>query len=145
MNKNEEITYLFQRLRLNNIYATFECVSDIKAIVTGDTKSFAKKAYKELSRINLEENKFETLKLTDEQKRRMNFNPLYRYEYRKGTNLRCIFYIQLVKNTNIPIMLCAFTEDGDKKKGKNSYNHNIERAIKLYEKYNKSNCFEGDV
>lgn len=38
-----------------------------------------------------------------------------------------------VNNNNETRLLCAFNEDGDKKTGKNSYNFNIERAIKIYE------------
>lgn len=30
------------------------------------------------------------------------------------------------------ILLCAFNEDGDKTKGKNSYKDNINRAIRIY-------------
>lgn len=34
-------------------------------------------------------------------------------------------------NNSVPILICAFNENGHKKKGENSYPHNIERAIEI--------------
>ena len=57
---------------------------------------------------------------------------MYRYEYRKNSNLRCIYMINNENNMNEIVLLCAFNEDGDKRKGRNSYKDNIERAIRIY-------------
>lgn len=97
-------------------------------------KKFIRDFTKNFIRINLKEyKKYERLKLTPSQNRRLDGNALFRYEYRNSSNLRCIYMVKNVKNTNETYLLCAFNEDGSRKIGKNSYNFNIERAIKIYE------------
>lgn len=71
--------------------------------------------------------------MTPLQNKRLDGNALFRYEYRNSSNLRCIYMVKNVNNINETYLLCAFNEDGSKKTGKNSYNFNIERAIKIYE------------
>lgn len=134
MKRDDEIILFFQKLQNEGILSTKDFLEDIRRIITSDVNNFVKKAYKALSRINLDYSKFETLKLTNIQRKKMEGNLLRRYEYRKNINLKCIFFIQKEDNVNIPILLCAFIEDGDKSKGKDSYKHNIDREVNIYEK-----------
>lgn len=138
MKINGNIVRLFQYLQVENIRATNECVKDVQNLVKNDITKFARNFYDDFTRrIFGKYNRFEQLKLNQNQKQKEKINgrALWRYEYRNNMNFRCIFIIQRENNTDNPILLCAFTEDGDKKKGKNSYNVNIERAIELIKKY----------
>lgn len=66
-------------------------------------------------------------------KEKLDGNSLFRYEYRSNSNLRCIYLIEDENNTKITYLLNAFIEDDSKSNGKNTYNFNIERAIKIYQ------------
>lgn len=125
---------MFQVLEEHGVYASKQFFDDIKSLVKTDIKKFIKDFTKNFTRKNLKENKkYERLKTTPKQNKRLDGNALFRYEYRNSSNLRCIYMVIDVNNNNETRLLCAFNEDGDKKTGKNSYNFNIERAIKIYE------------
>lgn len=137
MDKKIEILRLLQYLQNEGIRVTKDFVKDVQKLVLTDIETFACQFFKDFSRKNFENyNRFEKLKLTKEQKSEIDGYILWRYEYRNTSNLRCIFIIEKVKNIHIPILLCAFNENGNKKRGENSYNHNINRAIKII----KKNC-----
>lgn len=125
---------MFQVLEEHGVYASKQFFDDIKSLVKTDIKKFIKDFTKNFTRKDLKEyKKYERLKTTPSQNKRLDGNALFRYEYRNSSNLRCIYMVIDVNNNNETRLLCAFNEDGDKKTGKNSYNFNIERAIKIYE------------
>lgn len=135
MEKSNEILRLLQYLQNEGIRATDDFVKDIQRLIQTDVETFAAQFYKDFARKNFERyNRFEKLKLTQQQKAMIGGNILWRYEYRNSSNFRCIFILEKAHNGNIPILLCAFNEDGNKKKGNNSYNHNIKRAIQIIKK-----------
>ncbi|MCI9275548.1 MAG: hypothetical protein HFJ24_06250, partial [Clostridia bacterium] len=131
MDIEASIDRLLQQLKKHGIESTKEFRRDIKSLVTSDLENFTKVFFKDFIRKDFENyNRFEKLRnLTHKQKKRLKGNILRRYEYRNTSNLRCIFIIHNDNNKSIPIILCAFNENGDKKKGKQSYNKNIDRAI----------------
>lgn len=130
MQKNEELLRMFQVLEKNKVFCSKTCYKDICKLVNTDINIFIKNFTKDFLRKNFEDyNRFEKLSITDTQKRKLNGNNLYRYEYRNNSNLRCIYIIE--EGNNI-ILLCAFNEDGSKKDGKKSYDNNIRKAIRLY-------------
>lgn len=135
MEKNIEILRLLQYLQNEGIMATKNFVKDIQKLVQTDVESFASQFYKDFVRKDFENyNRFEKLKLTKQEKAEIDGNILWRYEYRNTSNFRCIFIVEKDNNDNIPILLCAFRENGQKKKGLDSYSHNIKRAIKIIKK-----------
>ena len=132
MGKEDQLYRLFQYLQEEGIRVTEEFVKDILKLVKTNIKAFASQIYKDFARKDFENyNRFEKLKLTKQQKLKIEGKNLWRYEYRNTSNLKCIFIVENGNNTDIPILLCAFNEDGDKKDGENSYAHNIERAIEI--------------
>ena len=136
MDFKASIKLLIKELQRNDIYCTKELEKDLQKLVTTDLKRFIKIFFKDFIRKNFDEyNKFEILQnLTENQKKNLKGNLLRRYEYRDTSNLRCIFVVCNDNNKSVPIILCAFNEDGDKKTGKNSYNKNINRAINIFQK-----------
>ena len=136
MDIEASIDRLLQQLKKHGIESTKEFRRDIKSLVTSDLENFTKVIFKDFIRKDFENyNRFEKLRnLTHKQKKRLKGNILRRYEYRNTSNLRCIFIIHNDNNKSIPIILCAFNENGDKKKGKQSYNKNIDRAIDIFER-----------
>ena len=103
-------------------------------MVKTDVKKFIKDFAKNFMRSDLKKyKKYERLNTTPPQNKRLDGNALFRYEYRNSSNLRCIYMVIDVNNKNEVRLLCAFNEDGDKRRGKNSYDANIERAIRIYE------------
>lgn len=137
MEKGTEILRLLQYLQNEGIRVTKDFVKDIQKLILTDVEMFASQFFKDFSRKNFEHyNRFEKLKLTKQQREEIDGNILWRYEYRNTSNFRCIFIIENVENINMPILICAFNENGNKKRGQNSYNHNIDRAIKII----KKNC-----
>lgn len=133
---NSEIRKLFQALQAEEIRATKECVKDIENLVRVDVKKFAVQFFRDFTRFDFEQhNRFEKLTLNKKQKERIEGKILWRYEYRNNMNFRCIFILKEDYNIKNPILLCAFVEDGDKRRGINSYPSNIERAIRLIRKY----------
>ena len=127
---------LLQRLRIEHgVESTKEFGKDLQKLVNTDIERFAKVFYKDFSRKDFENyNKFEKLNLSEKQRKRLKGNLLRRYEYRSTSNLRCIFVVCIDNGNDIPVLLCAFNEDGDKKKGNKSYNKNIDRAIDIFER-----------
>ena len=135
MEKYFEILKLLQYLQNEGIRVTNDFVKDIQRLIQTDVETFASQLFKDFSRKDFENyNRFEKLKLTKQQKSMIDGNILWRYEYRNTSNFRCIFILEKSHNNNTPILLCAFNEDGGKKKGNNSYDHNIKRAIHIIKK-----------
>lgn len=133
MNNESEIVEMLNLLKKNKIYSTPEFEKDLLNLVNASVKTFIKIFYQDIRRKNFEQyNRYEKLKLTKKQRENLGGNNLYRYEYRKNSNLRCIYMINNENNMNEIVLLCAFNEDGDKRKGRNSYKDNIERAIRIY-------------
>lgn len=133
MNNENYIVRMLQLLRENNVYSTNDFAKDLVKLVNNDVNIFIENFYKDMLRKNLENyNRHKMLSLNKKQREKLDGNNLYRYEYRKCSNLRCIYLVENGNNTNKVILLCAFNEDGNKKKGKNSYNNNIDRAIRIY-------------
>lgn len=133
MNNENLIIEMLQLLKKNNIFSTNDFEKDILKLVNTNIKKFIKTFYRDIRRKNFEQyNKYEILSLTLKQKQSIEGNNLYRYEYRINSNLKCIYIIENVNDINRLILLCAFNEDGNKTKGKNSYKDNINRAIRIY-------------
>lgn len=137
MNSKDAIQLMINQLLRKNICCTKEFTKDIQKLVTTNLTSFIRNFYKDFIHKNFDDyNKFEVLKnLSPIQKKRLRGNLLRRYEYRDTSNLRCIFVVCKDKENDTIIVLCAFNEDGNKKRGKNSYNGNINRAITIFENY----------
>lgn len=134
MNTEDSLLKMFQVLEEHGVYASEQFFDDIKSLVKTDVKKFIKDFTKNFMRKNLKEyKKIERLSTTSSQNKRLDGNALFRYEYRNSSNLRCIYMVINVNNSDEIRLLCAFNEDGNKKKGKNSYDSNIERAIRIYE------------
>ncbi len=133
MSQENSIIEMLKLLSINNIYSSTEFEKDLVKLVNSNVKKFIKIFSRDLRRRNFEDfNRFELLNLDKKQHNKLEGNSLYRYEYRNTSNLRCIYTIINENNIDKIILLCAFNEDGDKKKGKNSYKDNIERAIRIY-------------
>ena len=133
MSTENVIIEMLRLLKRNNIYSTPEFEKDLVKLVSTNVKRFIRNFYKDIIRKNFEQyNRYEKLKLTPKQRELLNGKELYRYEYRKDSNLRCIYVINNDNNNEEIILLCAFNEDGSKEKGKNSYKYNIDRAIRIY-------------
>lgn len=139
MNNENAIVEMLRILRQNNIYATPDFKKDLVKLVNTDINKFIENFYKDIRRKNFKQyNRHEMLSLNKKQKEKLNGKNLYRYEYRKNSNLKCIYLVETENNMEEIILLCAFNEDGDKTKGKNSYKNNINRAIRIYLNINES-------
>jgi hypothetical protein len=139
MEEENSIFRILKSLERHGIYSTKDFLKDILRQPINDIEKFTKEFYRDFSRKQFHNyNKFERLNLSNlsnSQKKDLSRFELWRYEYRNKCNLRCIFIVPKVNNTKDEIiLLCAFCEDGDKKKGKDSYNDNINRAIKIINK-----------
>lgn len=136
MNNEASILRLLKELQRHGILSTKEVAKDLQKLVTTDLENFVEVFFKDFIRKDFNNyNKFEILRhLNNKQKRKLKGNILRRYEYRNTSNLRCIFIVCNENNNSVPIILCAFNEDGDKKTGKKSYNKNINRAIDIFER-----------
>ena len=135
MKNNANITKLLQTLRRHDVYSSKDLEKDLQKLVTADIKKFAQNFYRDFSRKDFDNyNKYEKLRLNKSQKKKIDGNDLWRYEYRNTSNLRCIFIIYRDNNIDKTFILCAFNENGDKKSGKDSYKQNISRAIDIYER-----------
>lgn len=134
MDTNDSLLKMFQILETHNVYASEQFFDDIRKLVKTDLEKFIRDFVRNFTRIDLKDlKKYERLNISKKQKLRLDGNSLFRYEYRNSTNLRCIYMVKNANNTNETYLLCAFNEDGNRNKGKNSYKDNIERAIKIYE------------
>ena len=92
MGKTDEIMKFLQYLQNEEILFTEEFVNDIKKLVQTDIPTFATWFYRDFARKNFQSyNRFEKLNLTSKQKARIGNVILWRYEYRKFSNFRCIF------------------------------------------------------
>lgn len=136
MNNEAPIEKVLQSLQRHGILSSKEIKKDLQKLVNSNLENFIEVFLKDFMRADFDNyNKFEKLKnLSKTQRKRLKGTILRRYEYRNTSNLRCIFIVYKENNNDIPILLCAFNEDGDKKTGKNSYNKNIDRAIDIFER-----------
>lgn len=137
---NSKLIETLQRLEIKGYEFTEKFLDDLHKILKNDNdiENFAKVFYRDVIRLpetnnNQYAGKFEVLRLQKNLNRRLNNNFLLRYEYRTKTNLRCIFVREIVDNKCRYTFLCAFNEDRSRKKGANSYNDNIEKAIRIFE------------
>ena len=136
MAHDENLKVILDYLSKKNIYSFSTFDRELAKIVT--TLNNKQKFYKDFNKnftfskkelffIKGTSGKFEHIEELD------NNNKLLRYEHRKcGKNLRILFSVDSSDNIKL---LVAFVEDGDKKKGKNSYKSNIENAKRIF--YNK--------
>lgn len=136
MDNEASILLLIKELQRNGIRCTKDVKKDLQKLVNTDLENFIEVFLKDFIRKDFDNyNKFEILRhLTKQQRKRLKGNLLRRYEYRNTSNLRCIFIVYNDNNKSVPVILCAFNEDGDKKTGKKSYNKNIDRAIDIFER-----------
>lgn len=136
MGNEASILRLLQELNKHGIKSTKEIKKDLQKLVGSDIENFVEAFFKDFVRKDFDNyKKFEKLShLSKKQKKRLKGNLLRRYEYRNTSNLRCIFIVYNDNTNDMPILLCAFNEDGDKKTGKKSYNNNIDRAIDIFER-----------
>lgn len=133
MNNKEAFAEMFNLLGRNYVFSSNNFRKDIERLVTTDIVNFIKFFVRDIRRKNFDEyNKYEILKLTPKQRKKLDGKNLYRYEYRKNSNLRCIYTIDDEDNIRKIILLCAFNENGNKGRGQNSYKDNITRAIEIY-------------
>ena len=132
MKTNEDFLVMFKVLKLHSVYSTPQFRKDIENLVKTRKKEFIKDFLRDFSRIDLKDYKrYERLRLSPQQSKKIGGKSLFRYEYRSTSNLRCIYIIEDEYNKSA-VLLNAFNEDAGKTKGKGSYNFNIERAIKTY-------------
>lgn len=136
MDKKASIKRTLQLLERRGVRSTKDLEKDLQKLINNDIDEFLKIFYRDFVRANFDDyNRFEILKkISRSQKARLNGYSLRRYEYRNNINLKCIFIVCKDDNNDIPVILCAFTEDWSKSKGKDSYKYNIERAITIFEK-----------
>ena len=136
MERNYQIIRFLQYLQNEDIRVTDDFVKDLRKLILTDIDTFTSQFYKDFTRKNFKKyNRFEILKLTKQQRAEIGNNILWRYEYRNTSNFRCIFTIAKDNNNiDFPLLLCAFNENGQKKNGSDSYNHNIKRAIQILKK-----------
>ncbi len=119
----------FEYMRKFGFDYSKQFLKDISKLVTSNVEAFLESCRKDFSINKLNNyNKFEKLNLSLNQAKRLKGLSLYRYEYRKESNIRIIYTI-IVNNTVYAV--CAFNEDSSKRKSKDSYNANINRAINI--------------
>lgn len=137
MKKRDAIIQMLRNLQADNIEATKKFVDEIIDLIDTDVLKFIKVFSKEIKTVNIDEyNKFEELNVPKKEKIKLGKNKLYRYEYRRSNkNIKCIFVLE--REDGKRILLKAFQEDGDKTKGDDNYDTNIQLALKYY--------FEGGV
>ena len=122
MENEDAIKRLLQELNRRGIKSTKEVMKDFQKLIGSDINNFVKVFFRDFVRKDFNNyNKFEKLKLTKKQRKRLESNLLRRYEYRNTSNLRCIFIVLNDENGDVPILLCA-------------YNKNIDRAIDIFER-----------
>lgn len=134
--KEEYFEEMLEELRKHGIISTNELKKDLVKLVTSNKRKFKQIFYHDMLRSNTEEieqfNRFELLnRLSRKQRKKLKGIKLWRWEYRENSNFKCIFAVTTVNNSNISILLCAFNEDWDKKKGNDNYEENINRAISI--------------
>lgn len=132
MSANDDILYMLNILReKHNINYTDQFYKDICKLVKTNVNKFIESFSRDFSRINYKKhNRYEKLRLTPKQIKKLKGKSLYRYEYRNDSNLRCIYLLE--DEYNKITLLKAFNEDKGKTKGKGSYDFNIEQAIEIY-------------
>ena len=117
MEKKAIMLRLLQYLQNEGIRVTNDFVKDIFKLIRTDIEKFASQFYRDFVRKDFENyNRFEKLNLNKKQRSDINNNILWRYEYRNSLNFRCIFIIEKENNKDVPILLCAFLENGIKQK-----------------------------
>lgn len=142
MGKDDDIIQMLRDLQADGIFSTKEFYKDLVILLdSGEVKrDFIEIFPKDMKILDINAyNKFELLnrKLTEYQRRILDGNSLYRYEYRRNKkNIKCMFIIE--NDDESRILLNAFNEDWNKTKGNDSYKENIKRAIRIYDKLPKS-------
>lgn len=142
MKIHPELIQLFRDLEIDGVEVTRTFLEELTKILKNRVTQFCVDFSKDIKLflIDLRYGKFEELRNIDENKReRIDYNKLYRYEYRKFSNLRCLMVLEQDKKC---IFLVSFEEDKGKKKGPNSYNTNIEAAVEYY--YNRRRELENE-
>ncbi len=133
---DDKLNELIIRLSKNGILMSDAFNKDLHKLVTSNVDDFIENFYKYITRTNFDYNKFECLGLTAKQRKQLSGYHLYRYEYRKESNFRCLYILSTTDSNDMTILLCAFNEIEGKAKGPNSYSSNIERAIRIFEDLN---------
>ena len=142
MGKDDDIIQMLRDLQADGIFSTKEFYKDLVILLdSGEVKrDFIEIFPKDMKILDINAyNKFELLnrKLTEYQRRILDGNFLYRYEYRRNKkNIKCMFIIE--NDDESRILLNAFNEDWNKTKGNDSYKENIKRAIRIYDKLQKN-------
>lgn len=130
--KQDAIIQMLRNLEADNIFSSKVFYKDISSLIDTDINKFIEVFSTDMKHCNVEEyNRFEELFLNEKDRISLDNNKLYRYEYcRSNKNLKCIFVLE--KEDKSKILLNAFSEDGSKKKGNDTYDFNIKRAVKIY-------------
>lgn len=130
--KQDAIIQMLRNLEADGIFSSNDFYKDIISLIDTDVNKFVEVFSREMKICNIEEyNKFEELFPEDKDRINLENNRLYRYEYRRSKkNVKCIFVLE--KEDKSKILLNAFSEDESKKKGNDTYNFNIKRAVKIY-------------
>lgn len=135
MDTQAEITQMFQNLGAKGIESTIIFVDEIVELIKPKSQKFIGTFSKDISIFaDLKVGgKFTEIQMDNDKRiKYIGSGKLYRYEYRKERkNLRCLFVLE--ENSKC-VFLKAFKDDGDKKKGANSYNSNIDLALKDYKR-----------
>lgn len=135
MGRKDDLNKLRYYLQTKKIYILDECYKSIGQLVKSDFDDFANAILDAFTRKAFNRyNCFEKLHLSKKQRDRLEGNILWRWEYRKESNLRIIFIIDETPEASNIVLLHAFVENSNKSKGKDSYKKGIETAIENYTK-----------
>lgn len=130
--KNEnKLNYMFNVLKTKNVFTDPKVIKKLAKLITNDIDDFIDNFLIDFTIKDFSLNRFEILSLSKSDKKKIDNNLLYRYEYRKKSNLRTIF-VMLNENNEL-LVLEAFNENGNKTKGKDSYDKAIKNAINNYQ------------
>lgn len=130
-NNEKDLAVLFSILKNDGIYTNLHVIKKLAKLLNGDTIDFFNVFSMYIVQRDFNYNRFELLKLSTSQKKKIDNNKLYRFEYRKNSNLRIIFVL-MVDGDEI-LVVDAFNENGKKTKGKDSYDKAIKNAVLNYE------------
>ena len=129
MSNIDKFYLFFSMMEKHNFMFSQDVVRDLNKLVKNDIDVFIHQLAKDFLIMNYDDyNRFERLNLKSTQKQLLRGGNLYRYEYRKKSNLRVLFATRIKSKT---IFLCAFNENQGKRHSKDAYNKNIERAIDI--------------
>lgn len=131
INNENFLNGYFEVLKYSGVFTNYQVIKKLSKLVDGDIDNFSKTFSTYISQKDFSYNKFELLKLSSTDKKKIDNNLLYRFEYRKNSNLRIIF-VFMIEGNNV-LVVDAFNENGNKTKGKDSYDKAIKNAIRNYE------------